>query len=149
MNLQQRYYKKLSNNNDNKILREYDYKAIYDKLTPPRQRNLHEPGYIEPSLVPIYTRGMPSPYRKVGLLTIIDNNNENEPYKFLNLIGSKLYSGQFNYYAVPTKADDNIKFNIESKKELFDQDTVTINTLGNTYQVNIDKNVLPLYYGIA
>ena len=147
--IQQIYNRNIDNQHNEGILREYDYKALYDKLTPPRQRNLHEPGYLEPSLVPIYTKGLPTPFRKVGLLTIIDNNDENEPYKFLNLIGSKLYSGQFNYYAVPTKSDDNIKFNIDTKKELFNKDTVTIDVLGNTYEVNIDDNALPLYYGLA
>ena len=34
-------------------------------------------------------------------------------------------------------------------QELFNKDTVTIDVLGNTYEVNIDDNALPLYYGLA
>ena len=133
-------------------LRDFDYRAYHDKLTPPRHRNMHEPDYMNPALIPLYTQGPPKPYRKVGVLSASDPE-EGEPvvapeYKFLNLIGSKISSGQFNYYAVPTRTDDNLKFEIDTKNELYDGDKITITILDQKYDVKLDKNALPLYAGI-
>jgi len=133
-------------------LRDFDYRVYHDKLTPPRHRNIHEPDYMNPALIPLYTQGPPKPYRKVGILVASDPE-EGEPnvvptYKFLNLIGSKISSGQFNYYAVPTKADDNLKFEIDTRNELYDGDKVTIAILDQKYDIKLDKNALPLYAGI-
>jgi hypothetical protein len=127
-------------------LREYDYRAYHDKLTPPRQRNIHEPEYMNPALAPIYTRGLPKPFRKVGTLTVTDGDEQE--YRFLNLIGSKLPSGQYSYYAVSTRSDDNIKFDITTRKEIYDQDEVTVDGLNKKYTVKMDKNALPLYVGV-
>lgn len=133
-------------------LRDFDYRVYHDKLTPPRHRNIHEPEYMNPALIPIYTQGPPKPYRKVGVLSAVEPA-EGEPvstptYKFLNLIGSKISSGQFNYYAVPPQTDVNLKFEIDTKNELYDGDQVTISILNQKYDVKLDKNALPLYAGI-
>ena len=147
------------NNNDNDHVheneyivnpyRDYDYKAYHDKLTPPRQRNLHSPEIHDPLLLPIYTRGLPNPFRKVGTLRLISENSSSNEYRFLNLMGSKLHSGQFSYYAVPTRENDTAKFSIENnRKEIYDRDTIKIDMLDQSYEVNLDKNVLPLYAGI-
>ena len=129
--------------------RDYDYKAYHDKLTPPRQRNLHSPEIHDPLLLPIYTRGLPNPFRKVGTLRLVDENSNENEYRLLNLMGSKLHSGQFSYYAVPTRANDTAKFSIENnRKEIYDRDIIKVDILDNMYEVNLDKNVLPLYAGI-
>jgi len=130
-------------------IRDFDYRAYHDKLTPPRHRNIHEPENLDPALAPIYTRGLPKPYRKVGMLYAVVDANAGEPtYKILNLIGTKISSGRYNYFAVPTRTDDNAKFEIDSNKELFNDDEITITTLNQKYTVKLDKNALPLYAGI-
>lgn len=131
-------------------LREFDYRAVHDKLIPPRQRNIHEAGYIEPALAPIYSRGIPSPFRKVGILKVINDSEDPETeYRLLHLMGSKLpHTDQYSYYAVSTRADDNAKFNIDTRrKEIFDGDDVEVDVIGKKYKVTLDKNALPLYLG--
>jgi hypothetical protein len=134
-------------------LRDFDHRVYFDKLSPPRNRNIHEPEYLNPALIPIYSRGPPQPYRKVGILywTPEDSTEYIEPpqHRILNLIGSKIQSGLFNYYAVPTRTDDNAKFELSTKQELSTGDTVTIAELASTvYTVKLDQNALPLYAGI-
>jgi hypothetical protein len=131
-------------------IRDFDYRAYHDKLTPPRHRNLHESEVLDPALIPIYSRGLPRPYRKVGMLTaVIDPSADPPTYKILNLIGSKISSGRYNYFAVPTKTDDNAKFELSTNKELFNDDEITLTTLNQKYTVQLDKNALPLYAGIV
>ena len=131
-------------------LRDFDHRVYFDKLAPPRHRNIHEPEYLDPALIPIYTRGPPRPYRKVGILYKNPESGDPEPqHRILNLIGSKIQSGLFNYYAVPTRTDDNAKFELPGKSELSTGDTVTIAELGGVeYTVKLDQNALPLYAGI-
>lgn len=133
-------------------LRDFDHRVYFDKLSPPRHRNIHEPEYLNPALIPIYSRGPPQPYRKVGILYWVpdDSTADIEPqHRILNLIGSKIQSGLFNYYAVPTRTDDNAKFELSTKQELSTGDTVTIAELASTvYTVKLDQNALPLYAGI-
>jgi hypothetical protein len=131
-------------------LRDFDHRVYFDKLAPPRHRNIHEPEYLDPALIPIYTRGPPRPYRKVGILYNNPTGDDPEPqHRILNLIGSKIQSGLFNYYAVPTRTDDNAKFELPGRVELSTGDTVTIPELGDVeYTVKLDQNALPLYAGI-
>jgi hypothetical protein len=131
-------------------LRDFDHRVYFDKLAPPRHRNIHEPEYLDPALIPIYSRGPPRPYRKVGILYNSPGSNDPEPqHRILNLIGSKIQSGLFNYYAVPTRTDDNAKFELPGRGELSTGDTVTIAELGDVeYTVKLDQNALPLYAGI-
>lgn len=129
-------------------LRDFDYRAYHDKLMPPRHRNIHEPEHLNPALLPIYTQGPPQPYRKVGILiATVESGDPTPTYQILNLIGSKISSGQYNYFAVPTRTDDNAKFEIDGKNELFTDDSVTITALSQAYTVQLDKNALPLYAG--
>lgn len=140
----------------NGSLTDFDRRAINDPLAPPRKRNPHEPSHMNPMLAPIYTRGPPSPYRKVGTLKAVsatdgssDTLDTDAVYKFMHIYGSKINSSQFNYYVTSTDVNDNIKFELTQKNELFDGEYVTISTLDSQgYKITMDKNALPLLIGI-
>lgn len=118
--------------------RRYDRRVVSDKLTAPRRRD--EYGWsTHPLLVPTYTQGPPVSFRRMGMLTD-ETATTDYKYKFLLLIGREKYRrGPFEYYAVPTVKDDNIKFTIDNTRELFSGDTITIEQLGRKYNVAIDK----------
>jgi hypothetical protein len=127
------------------ILRNYDYKTYNDPLTPPYKRDDYMiPAHvIDPYNFGIYTRGGPTAFKKMGYL-----NNKNaqpgDPYKFLTLMGRQKYynSTQYEYYIVSTNRDENIKFDLNKKRELYSGDIVKIPELNDTeYDVNIDKNL--------
>lgn len=124
-------------------LREYDYRALNDELTPPFKRDDY---YVPPQLLyprefGLYTRGAPGIFRKMGY---VQNLNSTD-YKFLTLMGRQKYQGstQYEYYVTSTNKDSNIKFYLDNyKKELYDGDTVNIPQLNNEqYTVFIDKNL--------
>jgi hypothetical protein len=127
------------------VLRNYDYKTYNDPLTPPYKRDDYMiPAHvIDPYRFGLYTRGGPTSFKKMGYL-----NNKNaqagDPYKFLTLMGRQKYynSTQYEYYIVSTNRDENIKFEIDKKRELYSGDTVKVPELNDTeYEVNIDKNL--------
>lgn len=137
-------------------LRDYDRRAMSDSLMPPRIRNPHEPAHLEPALAPIYTQGPPQPYRKLGLLKAVvsdsnDSSDASADFAWLNLIGSKINTSQFNYYVTSVDVNNNLKMELPSQKtELYDADHVTIANLDSTvYKVILDKNALPLFVGIV
>jgi len=124
-------------------LREYDYRALNDELTPPFKRDDY---YVPPQLLyprefGLYTKGAPGIFRKMGYI----QNLTNTDYKFLTLMGRQKYQGstQYEYYVTSTDKDSNIKFYLDKyKKELYDGDTVIIPQLNNQeYTVFIDKNL--------
>ena len=124
-------------------LREYDYRALNDELTPPFKRDDY---YVPPQLIyprdfGLYTRGAPGIFRKMGYL-----KNLNSPdYKFLTLMGRQKYQGstQYEYYVTSTDKDSSIKLYLDNyKRELYDGDKVKVNQLNNQeYDVIIDKNL--------
>jgi len=123
-------------------LREYDYRALNDNLTPPFKRDDY---YVPPQLIyprefGLYTKGMPGTFRKVGYL-----KNLNSPdYKFLTLVGRQKYQGstQYEYYVTSTDKDSSIKFYLDkNKRELYDGDKVKVPQLNEEYDVIIDKNL--------
>jgi hypothetical protein len=124
-------------------LREYDYRALNDELTPPFKRDDY---YVPPQLIyprefGLYTRGAPGIFRKMGYLK---NLNSTE-YKFLTLMGRQKYQGstQYEYYVTSTDKDSSIKFYLDNyKRELYDGDKVKVPQLNNQeYDVIIDKNL--------
>jgi len=119
-------------------LREYDRRALNDPLVAPLRRD----DYNIP-VIPVPTRGLPTAYKKVG--TLIDKSASNDdPYKFLFLMGRRKYLGSdyYEYYVTETKDDRKLKFTIPHiHKELFDGDTVTVHELGKTYEVKADKEL--------
>ena len=124
-------------------LRDYDYRTYQDDLTPPRKRDDYDipANVFYPDRFGLYTRGGPNPFKKMGYL-----NNKNaqpgDPYKFLTLMGRQKYynSNTYEYYVVSTNKDENIKFDIDNKRELFTGDKVKVHQLNNTeYDAHIDK----------
>ena len=125
------------------VLRDYDYRTYQDDLTPPRKRDDYDipANVFYPDRFGLYTRGGPNPFKKMGYL-----NNKNaqpgDPYKFLTLMGRQKYynSNTYEYYVVSTNKDENIKFDLDNKRELFTGDKVKVHQLNNTeYEAHIDK----------
>lgn len=118
--------------------REYDYRALSDPLVAPKKRD----DYNLP-IIPIPTRGYPSAYKKWG--TLIDESASNDdPFKFLFLIGRQKYphSDWYQYYATQTGKNQRIKFEVHNKhKEIMNDDKITINEIGKTFTAKIDKNL--------
>jgi len=124
-------------------LREYDYRALNDELTPPFKRDDY---YVPPQLIyprefGLYTRGAPGVFRKMGYLKNLNSSD----YKFLTLMGRQKYQGstQYEYYVTSTDKDSSIKFYLDKyKRELYDGDKVKVQQLNNQeYDVIIDKNL--------
>jgi hypothetical protein len=124
-------------------LRDYDYRTYHDNLTPPRKRDDYDipANIIYPDRFGLYTRGGPNPFKKMGFL-----NNKNaqpgDPYKFLTLMGRQKYynSNVYEYYVVSTNREENIKFDLDNRREIFSGDVVKVPQLNNSeYEANIDK----------
>jgi hypothetical protein len=127
------------------VLRNYDYKTYNDPLTPPFKRDDYMiPAHVvDPNRFGLYTRGGPTAFKKMGFLSN-PNAQPGDTYKFLTLMGRQKYynSTQYEYYIVSTNRDENIKFDLDKKRELFTGDKVTVSQLNNVeYDVNIDKNL--------
>lgn len=115
--------------------REYDYRTYHDPLVSPKRRD----DYNLPVL-PVPTRGYPAPFKKMGLLINNDVHNH-EKYKILILMGRNKFhnSNVYDYYAVDNDKESVLKFNIDSTKELQNNDVVFIKELNTSYQVSLDK----------
>lgn len=125
------------------IIKNYDYRALEDPLTPPFKRDdyMIPAQMVRPDVFGIYTSGAPGIFRKMGYLKSTSEENQ---YKFLNLIGRPKYNGStiYEYYVTSTNRDENIKFYLnKNKKELYDGDRVKVPQLDGNYEVIIDKNL--------
>ena len=122
------------------IIRDYDYRALADPLVPPLKRDDYNMPF--PS---ISTRGFPTAYKKMG--TLIDKSAPNDdPYKFMFLIGRQKYSGAdvYDYYVTEKGSDGNgaLKFDLPNlRKEVYTGDKLKIDELNKEYDVTIDRNV--------
>lgn len=131
-------------------LRKFDYDAVNDDFTPPYRRSYHdEADYrLHPGLAPIYTRGPPGRFRKVGTLSA-EGVASSDKYRFLNLMGRKRHYGgnEYEYFASTVQSDEPLKFHIETRgKEITDGDIINIKELeGYTYRFNESKDLSPLY----
>lgn len=128
-------------------LRLYDERTVNDDFTPPYRRSLYEDNLLHPGLYPLYTRGPPGRFRKVGML-IADGVASNDKYKFLLLMGRQKYIGrEYEYFASSVDADQRLKFYIETRgKEISDGDIVKIPELeGYTYRFREDQDLSPKY----
>lgn len=119
-------------------IREYDYRALKDPLVPPYKRSDYGPP------LPSYpTRGFPAGFRKMG--TLIDETaDNNDPYKFMILVGRQTYYGSnmYDYYVTDTNKEQMIKFDLQKKrKEIMTDDKVYVVELKKTYTAKIDRNV--------
>ena len=125
------------------LLKEYDRAVINDSLEAPIRRvprHVLHPPYFH-NMVNIPTQGYPDNYRLLGLLIKVSNNsNEN---KILQLFGRETYpsSSRYEYYTSISADVDRIKIPIYSKnnKELYDDDIISINELGDNYKVQLHK----------
>ena len=125
------------------LLKEYDRAVLYDGLEAPLRRvprHVLHPPYFH-NMVNIPTQGYPDNYRLLGLLIKVSNNsNEN---KILQLFGRETYpsSSRYEYYTSISADVDRIKIPIYSKnnKELYDDDIISINELGDDYKVQLHK----------
>jgi hypothetical protein len=123
------------------LMRDYDYKTLEDPLTPPLKRD----DWNIP-IIPLPTRGYPTSFKKVG--TLIDKNaDNNDPYKFMFLIGRQKYPGSdyYDYYVTEKNnaGGGTLKFDISKniRRELFTGDKVNIEHLNKDYEVIADKNL--------
>jgi hypothetical protein len=127
-------------------LRRFDYDAIYDEFTPPFRRSYYD-DHLIPELYPMYSRGPPGRFRKVGML-IAQGVATNDKYKFMNMMGREKYVGRdYEYYATSTDSEHKIKFYIDTKgREIRDCDIVTIPELeGYVFKFSEDPDLSPRY----
>ena len=122
------------------MLRDYDYRTLSDPLVPPYKRD----DYTFP-LPTISTRGPPSAFKKIGLLVDSEGSN-NDKYKFMTLMGRETYKGSNRYdYYVSASTDNNdnlIKFDLPNlHKEVSTGDTIRIDALNKSYDINVDRNL--------
>lgn len=130
-------------------LRKFDYDTMNDDFTPPFRRSYYDDyNYVlHPGLHPLYTRGPPGRFRKIGTLIAQGISSDNK-YKFLNLMGRQKYPGRdYEYYVTSTNTEQKIKFYIDTRgKEINDKDIVTIAELeGHVYKFNEDPDLSPKY----
>lgn len=125
--------------NPSQLIREYDYRTFYDPLIPPKKID----DYNLP-VIPIPTRGNASGYKKMGYLTNRTAPND-DPYKFLILMGRMTYPGSnyYDYYVIEkgTNGLNTLKFDLYNKhRELASGDVIKIKELNHDYHVVIDRN---------
>jgi len=127
-------------------IKEYDYRKAFDPLEDPTRRP--DVGFLPPihvkRVIDFPTRGMPDNYQQLGIL-VKEGDGDN---KILRLFGRRQFPGsnRFDYYTALNMGNDQIKVPLEVKKELYDDDTVTVSELGNEYTVKIHKYDSPRYY---
>ena len=126
------------------IVRDYDYKKLYDPLEDPTRRPdryimgpLYARGYFD-----YPTRGYPDNFRWLGLLinTAAGNGNSN---KILRLFGRPKYPAsttEYDYYTMVNIGNDQIKVGIDHRKELYDGDHVFVKEIGTDYTVQLNRN---------
>jgi hypothetical protein len=125
------------------IMRDYDYRAYSDPLTPPYKRDDFTLPY--PSFP---TRGYPTAFKKVGYLMDKDADNADK-YKFMILMGRQKYSGSdyYDYYVTENNTDSVLKFDLHHRhREILTGDEVHLKELNKKYIAKIDKTLGYEYY---
>lgn len=131
-------------------LRKFDYDAVNDDFTPPFRRSYYDDygNYrYPPGMAPIYSRGPPGRFRKVGML-IAQGVAATDPYKFLSMMGREKYPGrEYEYFASSPNTEQTLKFYIDTKgREISDGDLVNIDSLeGYTFKFKEDPDLSPRY----
>ena len=130
------------------IIKDYDYRVVNDILTGPIKRPARDiigPIVTRP-LFNLYTRGPPDSFSWIGLLITTDVSPADSKNKIIKLFGRQKYPNSNNWdYYVATYAggDDTVKISLNKdiyKKELYDDDVVTIAELGMNYKVKINRD---------
>ena len=119
---------------------------MYDPLEDPTQRiprHAIPPTHVK-QFIDIPTQGYPDNYKQIGLL----KNTDSEENKIIRLFGRQEFPGsnRYEYYTMISSGNDLIKIPIDNKKELYDDDIVTIDMLGTDYTVNLHDFDAPKYY---
>lgn len=134
-------------NTDNKYYLDLlNKKALFNPLYPPETID-DSIQYLPSRLVKsIATRGI-SDYRYLGNLV---NKDEGGKHKILNLVGRPTHRGstKWQYYAVDPNNSHYIKYNIDKKRELYDNDIVNIREYSNlpwTFYKNENNNEIYRY----
>lgn len=118
----------------------YDYNKLNDPLEEPTKRvDRYLLGPIEYRRMFNYpVRGYPDNPRWMGILI----SEDNDPNKILKLFGRQRYpnSNQYEYYTMINMGFDQIKVHIDRKKELYNDDEVTVSELNKKYKVKLNKD---------
>lgn len=125
----------------------FDYRNIDDILTGPTKRPTRDQigPYIGNPLFNIYTQGPPDSYSWVGILLATDASGVESANGMLKLFGRQKYpnSNTWQYYVLAYNGGhDKIKLALcdRYRRELYDDDPVTIGELNRTYKVKLNKD---------
>jgi hypothetical protein len=123
-------------------IKEYDLRKIYDPLEYPSKR---PEKYIIGDIgirkyLNLATRGYPDNFHLIG--TIYNDDSSDNFNKVLKLFGRQKYprSTEYEYYTLINVGNDNVKVNLNNKKELYDNDKVNVFELNKEYSVKLYKN---------
>lgn len=133
------------------VVKEYDYRNVRDILVPPVKR---PSGTIVPPSIynpphSIYTRGYPQNYTWMGILIntseASSESSINQDNKIVKLFGRQKFpnSTQYQYFVTVNTGNDQTKINLDKDKyrrELYDDDIVTIDELGMTFKVKMNDS---------
>jgi hypothetical protein len=125
----------------------FDYRNVDDILTGPTRRPTRDQigPFITNPLFNIYTQGPPDNYSWVGILLATDASGVNSQYGMLKLFGRQKYpnSNTWQYYVLAYNGGhDRIKLALSDtyRRELYDDDPVTISELNKSYKVKLNKD---------
>ncbi len=124
----------------------YDYNKLTNPLEEPTTRvDRYLLGPIQyRRMFNFPVNGYPDNPRWLGLLISNDDSKDDtkDINKILKLFGRQRYpgSGQYEYYTMINVGLDQIKVHIHRKKELYDDDEVTVKELNRKYKVQLNKN---------
>ncbi|CAH6421502.1 Hypothetical protein KVN_LOCUS315 [uncultured virus] len=144
--------KNLNYDYDVDVVRNYDYKKIFDPLENPTRRisRYDIPPYYLKQMIDLPTRGYPDNFIQLGVLVKTGDQYKNNNNKILRLFGRHEFPGsnKYKYYALINSGTDQIKIplNVRHNKELYDDDKVYIKELDEYYKVSLYKYDEPKYY---
>lgn len=122
----------------------YDYQKINDPLEDPTTRvDRYLLGPLEyRRMFNFPTQGYPDNYRWLGILISDNEHDTDDKNRILKLFGRQKYprSNEYQYYTTINMGHDQIKVHLHQRKELYDNDTVSVHELGKTYHVQLNKN---------
>lgn len=126
------------------IITNYDYRVIADPLKEPGKR---PPRHIIGPMIGnphfnIPTRGYPDSFNLQGYLIDEASTDKNDENRMLRLYGRQKYpnSNEWEYYVEVNVGNDKFKFDLEKqKREVFDGDSIYVETIKRNYIVKLLK----------
>ena len=120
----------------------YDYQKMNDPLEEPTKRvDRYLLGPVQYRRLFNYpVRGDPDNPRWLGLL--ICETDDDKSNKLIKLFGRQKYprSDHYEYYTMVNVGHDQVKVRLHRKKELYDDDQVTIPEINKTFKVKLNKD---------